>query len=118
MAVADRCTVLRKGKYIGTVETANTTMEELSSMMVGRNVSFHVEKGPSNPGDVILSVEDLTVASKVHKNNAVKNASLKVRAGEIVCIAGIDGNGQTEFVHALTALSPPYPARSRSPAGI
>ena len=102
MAVADRCTVLRKGKYIGTVETANTTMEELSSMMVGRNVSFHVEKGPSNPGDVILSVEDLTVASKVHKNNAVKNASLKVRAGEIVCIAGIDGNGQTEFVQALT----------------
>ena len=106
MAVADRCTVLRKGKYIGTVETANTTMEELSSMMVGRNVSFHVEKGPSNPGDVILSVEDLTVASKVHKNNAVKNASLKVRAGEIVCIAGIDGNGQTEFVHALTGLEP------------
>ncbi len=106
MAVADRCTVLRKGKYIGTVETADTTMEELSSMMVGRNVSFHVEKGPSNPGDVILSVEDLTVASKVHKNNAVKNASLKVRAGEIVCIAGIDGNGQTEFVHALTGLEP------------
>ena len=106
MAVADRCTVLRKGKYIGTVETANTTMEELSSMMVGRNVSFHVEKGPSNPGDVILSVENLTVASKVHKNNAVKNASLKVRAGEIVCIAGIDGNGQTEFVHALTGLEP------------
>ena len=106
MAVSDRCTVLRKGKYIGTVETANTTMEELSSMMVGRNVNFHVEKQPSQPGDVILSVDNMTVASKVHKNNAVKNVSLKVRAGEIVCIAGIDGNGQTEFVHALTGLEP------------
>ncbi|MCI6951697.1 MAG: ATP-binding cassette domain-containing protein, partial [Clostridium sp.] len=73
MAVADRCTVLRKGKYIGTVDTGSTTIEELSSMMVGRNVNFHVEKGEAHPGEVILSVEGLTVASKVHKNNAVKN---------------------------------------------
>ncbi|MCF0261652.1 MAG: ABC transporter ATP-binding protein [Sphaerochaetaceae bacterium] len=106
MAVADRCTVLRKGKYIGTVETAKTTMAELSSMMVGRDVNFHVEKKPMKPGEVILDVENLTIASKVHKNNAVKNVSLKVRAGEIVCIAGIDGNGQTEFVHGLTGLEP------------
>ena len=106
MAVADRCTVLRKGKYIGTVETAKTTMAELSSMMVGRDVNFHVEKNPMKPGEVILDVENLTIASKVHKNNAVKNVSLKVRAGEIVCIAGIDGNGQTEFVHGLTGLEP------------
>ena len=106
MAVADRCSVLRKGKYIGTVETANTTMEELSAMMVGRNVNFHVEKKPSVPGDVILDVEGMTVASKVHKNNAVKDVSLKVRAGEIVCLAGIDGNGQTEFVYGLTGLEP------------
>lgn len=106
MEVADRCSVLRKGKYIGTVETKSTTMEELSAMMVGRNVNFHVEKKPANVGDVILEVEDMTVASKVHKNNAVKNVSLKVRAGEIVCIAGIDGNGQTEFVHGLTGLEP------------
>lgn len=104
MDVSDRCTVLRKGKYIGTVNTKDTTMAELSSMMVGRDVNFHVEKKPSNIGDVILSVENLTVASKLHKNNAVKNVSLKVHAGEIVCIAGIDGNGQTEFVHALTGL--------------
>ena len=106
MAVADRCSVLRKGKYIGTVETAKTTMEELSAMMVGRNVNFHVEKKPATPGDVILDVEHMTVASKVHKNNAVKDVSLKVRRGEIVCIAGIDGNGQTEFVYGLTGLEP------------
>jgi len=106
MEVADRCSVLRKGKYIGTVETSKTTMEELSAMMVGRNVNFHVEKKPAAPGDVVLSVEGMTVASKVHKNNAVKNVSLKVRRGEIVCLAGIDGNGQTEFVYGLTGLEP------------
>ena len=106
MAVADRCTVLRKGKYIGTVETKNTTAEELSAMMVGRNVSFHVDKKPCQPGDVVLDVEHMTVASKVHKNNAVKDVSLKVRRGEIVCLAGIDGNGQTEFVYGLTGLEP------------
>jgi len=78
----------------------------LSAMMVGRNVNFHVEKKPATPGDVILDVEHMTVASKVHKNNAVKDVSLKVRRGEIVCIAGIDGNGQTEFVYGLTGLEP------------
>ena len=106
MAVADRCSVLRKGKYIGTVDTKDTTMEQLSAMMVGRNVNFHVEKAESHPGDVILKIENMTVASKVHKNNAVKNVSLEVRAGEIVCIAGIDGNGQTEFIYGLTGLEP------------
>ena len=105
-AVADRCTVLRKGKYIGTVNTKDTTIEELSAMMVGRNVNFHVEKTPAKPGDVVLEVEGLTVASKIHKNNAVKNVSFKVRAGEIVCIAGIDGNGQTELVYGITGLEP------------
>ena len=106
MAVADRCTVLRKGKCIGTVETKDTSVEQLSSMMVGRDVSFHVEKKPSQPGEVVLDVDHMTVASKVHKNNAVKDVSLKVRRGEIVCIAGIDGNGQTEFVYGLTGLEP------------
>ena len=75
-------------------------------MMVGRNVNFHVEKGPLKTGSEVLSVEHLTVASKVHKNNAVKDVSFRVRAGEIVCIAGIDGNGQTELVYALTGLEP------------
>ena len=106
MAVADRCTVLRKGKYIGTVETKNTTPEQLSAMMVGRNVNFHVEKQPSHPGQVILNVEDMSVASRSHKNDAVKHVSFQVRAGEIVCIAGIDGNGQTELVYGLAGLEP------------
>ena len=106
MAVADRCTVLRKGKCVGTVETKDTSMEQLSAMMVGRNANFHVEKKPCTPGDVVLDVAHMTVASKIHKNNAVRDVSLKVRRGEIVCLAGIDGNGQTEFVYGLTGLEP------------
>lgn len=106
MAVADRCSVLRKGKYIGTVNTADVTMEELSAMMVGRNVNFHVEKGEAHPGDVILEVSHMTVASKTHAKNAVNDVSFQVRKGEIVCIAGIDGNGQSELVYGLTGLEP------------
>ena len=106
MAVADRCSVLRKGKYIGTVDIKDTTREELSRMMVGRDVEFVVHKEPARPGKTILEVEDVTVASKAHSNNAVKNVSFQVRAGEIVCIAGIDGNGQTELVYGLTGLEP------------
>lgn len=67
MAVSDRCTVLRKGKYIGTVETKDTSVEQLSAMMVGHDVNFHVVKGPANPGDMVLDVDHLTVASKLHK---------------------------------------------------
>ena len=104
MAVADRCTVLRKGKYIGTVNICDTTKQELSNMMVGRPVQLQVEKKDAEPGDVVLEVKNLTVPSKIHKNDAVKNVSFQVRAGEIVCIAGIDGNGQTELVHGLTGL--------------
>ena len=106
MAVADRCTVLRKGKCIGTVETKDTTMEQLSAMMVGRNVNFHVEKGGQHLGEEALKVENVTVASKLQKNDAVKNVSFTVRTGEIVCIAGIDGNGQTELVYGITGLEP------------
>lgn len=102
--VADRCTVLRKGKYIGTVDVKTTSKEELSRMMVGRDISFSVDKKPSEPQDVVLSVKNVIVPSKTHKNNAVKNVSFDVRRGEIVCLAGIDGNGQTEFVSALTGL--------------
>lgn len=104
MAVADRCTVLCKGRYIGTVSIKDTNKEELSRMMVGRDVSFKVEKKEAKPQNVVLSVKNVTVPSKTHKNNAVKNVSFDVRAGEIVCLAGIDGNGQTEFVSALTGL--------------
>ncbi|MBO6157641.1 MAG: ABC transporter ATP-binding protein [Firmicutes bacterium] len=106
MSVADRCSVLRKGKYIGTVNIADTTAEGLSAMMVGRNVNFHVEKSPAHPTDVVLEVKDMVVASKTHANNAVKGVSFNVRKGEIVCIAGIDGNGQTELVYGLSGLEP------------
>ncbi len=104
MAVADRCSVLRKGKYIGTVDIADTTKQELSTMMVGRPVQLQVEKGEANPGDVVLDVQGLTVPSKLHKNNAVKDVSFQVRRGEVVCIAGIDGNGQSELIYGLTGL--------------
>ena len=106
MAVADRCSVLRKGKYMGTVNIADTTKAELSRMMVGRDVEFAVTKGEAHPAEVVLDVKNLTVPSKVHKNNAVKNVSFQVHAGEIVCIAGIDGNGQSELVYAISGLEP------------
>ncbi len=104
MAVADRCTVLRKGKCIGTVDIANTTKEKLSEMMVGRSVKFAVDKAEAKPAETVLSVDNLCVKSKLHKKDAVHNVSFSVRAGEIVCIAGIDGNGQTELVYGLTGL--------------
>ena len=97
MAVADRCTVLRKGKCIGTVDIKATNKQELSKMMVGRPVQLEVQKAPAKPGNVILDVENMTVPSKLHKNNAVKNVSF-------VCIAGIDGNGQTELIYGLSGL--------------
>ena len=101
---ADRCTVLRKGKYIGTVEVAETSKEELSRMMVGRDVSFEVDKSPSNPGNVILEVKNLSVKSNTSQKSLLNNVSFKVRAGEILSIAGIDGNGQSELVYAITGL--------------
>lgn len=104
MAVADRCTVLRKGKYVGTVDIKDTNKEELSKMMVGRDVNFKVEKTDAKPGETVLSVENVCVQSKLGGNDSVKNVSFEVKAGEIVCLAGIDGNGQTEFVQALTGL--------------
>ena len=106
MEVADRVSVLRRGKYIGTVNVADTTQEELSRMMVGRDVQLVVDKKPANPGKVILNVEHMTVASRTHANNAVRDVSFQVREGEIVCIAGIDGNGQTELVYGLSGLEP------------
>ena len=104
MAVSDRVTVLRKGKYIGTVNTKDTNKQELSNMMVGRPVQLEINKDDADPADVVLNVEGLTVPSKIHKNDAVKDVSFNVRKGEIVCIAGIDGNGQTELIHGLTGL--------------
>ena len=104
MAVADRVSVLRKGKYIGTVNTADTNKQELSNMMVGRPVQLVVTKDEAKPDEDVLKVEHFCVPSHVHKRNAVNDVSFTVRAGEIVCIAGIDGNGQTELVYGLSGL--------------
>ncbi len=107
MAVADRVTVLRKGKYVGTVETKDTDKQALSNMMVGRPVQLEVSKTPAKPGEPVLEVKDFCVPSHLHKRNAVNDVNLTVHAGEIVCIAGIDGNGQTEFIYGLTGLDKP-----------
>ena len=104
MAVADRCTVLRKGKYMGTVDIKDTTKEELSRMMVGRDVQLQVNKKPANPGKVVLDVENVTMHNSQRKKDSVKDVSFQVHAGEIVCLAGIEGNGQTEFIYGLTGL--------------
>jgi len=102
--VADRCTVLRKGKLIGTIDVHTTTKEEMSEMMVGRKIDFTIEKSDSIPGEPILKVENLVVSSRHDGKKSVKNISFSVRKGEIVCIAGIDGNGQSELVQAVTGL--------------
>ncbi len=105
MEVADRVTVLRRGKYVDTVNTKDTNKQELSNMMVGRPVQLQVVKDEAKPTDVVLDIKDMCVYNEVHKKDAVHNVTMQVRKGEIVCIAGIDGNGQTEFIHGLTGLS-------------
>lgn len=105
-AVADRCTILRKGKYIDTVDVATVSKEELSEKMVGRKVNFDVDKSAPQLGDEVLRVENLTYHPKTAHKDILKNISFHVRKGEIVCIAGIDGNGQSELVYALTGMVP------------
>ena len=107
MAVSDRVTVLRKGRYVGTVNTADVDKQRLSNMMVGRPVQLEVTKTPAKPGAEVLRLEHFCVPSHLHKRNAVNDVSFTVRAGEIVCISGIDGNGQTELVYGLTGLEKP-----------
>ena len=104
MEVADRCAVLRKGKYIGTVDIKDATPESLSSMMVGRDVNFKVEKSEAEPREEVLHIEKLNVMCDLHDKLGVKDVSFNVKAGEIVCIAGIDGNGQRELVYGITGL--------------
>ena len=105
-AVADRCTVLRKGRCIGTVQVADTSPEQLSEMMVGRKVSLLVDKPEMTPGKNVLSVKNLSVKGKIEGKKLLSNISFDVREGEIVCVAGIDGNGQSELVYALTGMLP------------
>jgi simple sugar transport system ATP-binding protein len=104
-AAADRCTVLRRGKYIGTVDVKDADEHKLAEMMVGREVNFHIDKKPPNPGDVILKIENLSVIGS-KGTTAVNKFSLEVRAGEIVGVAGVDGNGQSELVAAISGLAP------------
>jgi len=110
-SAADRCTVLRKGKCVGTVDVASVSKEALSQMMVGRKVNLSVNKSERQPGDTILKVENLTVNSKTHGKALVNSASFEIRAGEIVCVAGIDGNGQQELVYTLAGMLEPDAGR-------
>ncbi|AGX44830.1 ABC transporter ATP-binding protein [Clostridium saccharobutylicum] len=102
-AVADRCTVIRRGTYIGTVDVKDTSEAKMAEMMVGRPVSFKVDKKDKTPGEVILKVENLSVLNN-KKVLGVKNFSIEVKAGEILGIAGVEGNGQTELIEAITGM--------------
>lgn len=102
-AVADRCTVIRRGKSIGTVNVAEASQESLAEMMVGRHVNFKVDKKESTPGATVLKIDSVS-AKNNRKVMALKNFSLEVKKGEIVGIAGVDGNGQSELVEAITGL--------------
>ncbi|MDO9578447.1 MAG: ABC transporter ATP-binding protein [Candidatus Cloacimonadales bacterium] len=101
--MADRCTIIRRSKYIDTVDVSKTSEEELAAKMVGRKVSFVVDKEPKTPGEIVLSVKDLMV--KDNRGISVVNGlNLEVRRGEILGLAGIDGNGQSQFLEAITGL--------------
>lgn len=108
MQVADRCSVLRRGKLIDVVDVSATTKEDMSEMMVGRKVDLKIEKGEAKPDSPVLTVKDLVVKSKRHGSvkNIVNQVSFEVKKGEIVCIAGIEGNGQSELVDAITGMAP------------
>jgi general nucleoside transport system ATP-binding protein len=104
LAVADRITVLRGGKVVGTTTPQEASEEDLASMMVGRSVQLTVEKPPAKPGEIVLDADDLVVLDD--RGQVAVNVAFDVAAGEIVCIAGVQGNGQTELVEALTGLRP------------
>ncbi|WP_315079752.1 ABC transporter ATP-binding protein [uncultured Clostridium sp.] len=102
-AVADNCTVIRRGKYIGTVNVQETSQAKMAEMMVGRPVSFKVEKEDKEPGEVILKVDNLSVMNN-KKVLGLKNFSIEVKAGEILGVAGVEGNGQSELIEAITGM--------------
>jgi simple sugar transport system ATP-binding protein len=103
MAVCDRCTVIRRGKGIGTVDVSETNPDKLAAMMVGREVNFGVEKDPAQPKEVVVSVKELVVKDS-RGVDAVNKLNLDMRAGEILGLAGIEGNGQSELIEAITGL--------------
>jgi len=108
--VAELCTVLRRGKVIGTVDVAPTSEETMAEMMVGRQVKFRIDKVDAKPGDAVLKIDDLTVKN-AKGFAAVRGLSLEVRSGEIVGVAGVDGNGQAELIQAITGLVKPESGR-------
>jgi ABC-type uncharacterized transport system ATPase subunit len=103
LAVSDQITVMRRGQVVGSTTPAETDEQGLAAMMVGREVLLEVEKGPAHPGEVVLDVQNLTVTDE-RQVEVVRHVSFQVRAGEILGIAGVQGNGQTELVEALTGL--------------
>ena len=108
MSVSNRCTVLRLGKFIGTVNTKDSSESELSRMMVGREINTSLKRKEQEPGKVVLSVNKLTMSDSFKQKNILDNVNLNVCSGEIVCIAGIDGNGQSELIYALTGIMTKY----------
>jgi general nucleoside transport system ATP-binding protein len=105
LAIADTIAVLRGGRVVGTIKTQEATQEKLATLMVGREVNLVVKKKPATPGDIVLRVKDLCVRDE-SQNLTVDGASFEVHAGEVLGVAGVQGNGQTELVYALTGLSP------------
>jgi simple sugar transport system ATP-binding protein len=106
LALADVITVMRLGEVVGVTTPAESDERGLATMMVGRDVNFVVEKAPASPGDVVLTVQNLYVED-ARGLTSVKNLSFEVRAGEILAVAGVQGNGQTELVEALTGMRHP-----------
>lgn len=104
LAISDEVTVMRDGKSVGFVETKNTNAKDLARMIVGRDVLLRVEKSDANPQDAVLNIQNLSVKTK--HGEALNKVSFNVRAGEIVGIAGIEGNGQTELIEAIAGLIP------------
>ena len=104
-AVSDYCTVLRRGKCIGTCDVSTASVEDLSEMMVGRKIDFHLEKAPEHAGDAVLTLENVTLKSERNPNkNILNQVSFSVHKGEILCVAGIEGNGQSELVRVIVGL--------------
>lgn len=104
--VSDRVTILRRGKLVKTLDAKDTTITEMGELMVGREVSFYVEKDPAKPGETCLKVEHLTIVNPETKKKVVNDVSFAVKKGEILAIAGIDGNGQSELIYGLSGIMP------------
>ena len=103
MAISERVTVVRRGRVVGSLDTSSTSVDELARLMVGRDVELVVEKGPAHPGEQVLVIDNLSVLD-ARRLPAVRGVSLSVRGGEILGIAGVDGNGQTQLVEAITGM--------------